>query len=139
RHRCRRRRSSRWRVVRAIAHWPAAPPREPGGRSAKGQAGASSSYLGHDEIRHEDLSLGLRSEQQCDYKARRTDASADQHRDRKAEIVMAGEPGQDQRDKAAEYRTLVITEGARRRAHLGREAFGEVSGVLAIDRLAEKA
>ena len=33
----------------------------------------------------------------------------------------------------------MITEGARRRAHLGREALGEIGRVLAIDRLAEQA
>src|SRR5437868_12558892 len=96
-------------------------------------------YSGHDEIRHEDLSLGLRSEQQGKDKARRSDAGADQHRDREAETVMAGEPGKHQRDEAAEYRPLVVAEGARRRAYLGREALGEVGRVLAIDRLAEQA
>src|SRR3984893_15910651 len=100
---------------------------------------AFSSCSGHDQIRHEDLSLGLRSEQQRNDKARRSDAGADQHRDRKAETVMAGEPGQDERDKAAEYRPLVIAEGARRRADFGREALRKIGGGLAGDRPARKA
>src|SRR5690349_22368066 len=52
---------------------------------------------------------------------------------------MAGKPSQDQWDKAAEDGSLVITEGARRRADLGREAFRKIGRVLAVDRLAEEA
>src|ERR1700730_17044394 len=111
---------------------PTGPARERGRRTADRPRSACQSYSGHDEIRDEDFSLGLRSEQQCDDKARRSDAGADQHRDCKAEPVMTGEPGKNKRNKAAEDRSLVIAEGARRRPHLGREAFRKIGGVLAI-------
>src|SRR5580704_12036871 len=70
--------------------------------------GPCPSLSGHDEIRNEDFSLGFRAEQQRNHKARRSDAGADQHRDRKAEIVMAGERGQHEGNKTAENRSLVI-------------------------------
>src|SRR6516162_5133140 len=94
---------------------------------------------GHDQVRHEDFSFRFRPEQQCNHKARRPDAGADQHWYRKTDLVMAGKPGQNQWNKAAKDRALVVTEGAGRGADLGREAFRKVGGVLAVDRLPEKA
>ena len=56
-----------------------------------------------------------------------------------ADIVVDRDIGQDRRDETAEDRALMVAEAGGRRAHLGREALGQIARILAIDRAAEQA
>src|SRR5205823_6029191 len=66
------------------------------------------------------------------------DDATDQHRNREPEIVVDGEIGNYGRHDAAEDRSQMVTEGARRSPRLGRKPLGHVRWNLATGAAAKK-
>src|SRR5262249_14390125 len=100
--------------------------------------GGSGALLVLVQISNEDLALRLGAQQQSNHDARRPKDGAHEHGQGKSQMLHDREVGDHRWNETSEDCTLMIAEGARRAAHFGGKALGQIARVLTIDGPAEE-